>query len=176
LHAASLERSFSCAIRLGSGSSSARSSCAKHATSKRASSSVMNDRSSHARPRNRTAAASSFSGSSRAIRTSSAAASSSPDVGEIRSRRPSRQQIAAGQRAAETGELSSLRGHEHMFASLSDFVPRPNASPSGCGWRGSALQGRRARRDETARAADHVRGRIPRAPLRAGTSAASEPR
>ena len=52
------------------------SSCSMHATSHRASASVMNDRSRHARPRNRTAAASSFARSALAIKTSSRAASS----------------------------------------------------------------------------------------------------
>ncbi len=60
--------------KLARESGSARSSCSMHATSHRAS--ARTDGSRHARPRNRTAAASSFAGSALAIKTSSRAASS----------------------------------------------------------------------------------------------------
>jgi hypothetical protein len=97
-------------------SPSARSSCAKHAAKRCASSSVMNDRSRQARPRNRTAAAPSFRGSEIAVSTTSAAASSRSTClsSDAAVRAASRSPPASARRRRVSGVPCA--GHERMFA------------------------------------------------------------
>jgi hypothetical protein len=134
--ARSILKRRSAPAKLARDASSARSSCARQATSNWTSPSVMKDRSRHARPRNRTAAGCSLSGFSRAISTSSAAASSRPTCGSsaaaARAARMSppasaRRSRVSGDPCAVTNTCSHCAGQSRRAA------PREPRAGRGCG-------------------------------------------